>query len=75
MKAEHLKIRDEAFAKYHEERRLKIVKYVESQVAKHIKSGGNDTQSYRIDQAIDYLRVEDEKTLWNAAWEAASNTK
>ena len=60
-----------AFARFHESRRQKLIDYIEKRVARHVKSGGNDSPSYRNDCAYDGIRDlpgNSDREIWNAAW-------
>jgi hypothetical protein len=64
---------DSAFARFHEERRQVLLDYIEKRVTRHVKSGGNDSPSYRKDCALDGIRDlpnHTDRDIWNAAWKA-----
>lgn len=66
-----------AFARFHEKRRERLVAFVEKRVARHVKSGGNDTPYYRSECAYDGMRVlpqHADRDVWNAAWKACLET-
>ena len=65
--------RESAYARFHAERRQKLLAYIEGRVAEHVAGGGNDCPSYRSDCAYDGIRDlpgHTDRDIWNAAWEA-----
>ena len=64
---------ESAFARFHEKRRERLIDYIEKRVARHVKSGGNDTPYYRSECAYDGMRdlpQHTDRDIWNAAWKA-----
>lgn len=64
---------DSAYARFHGERRERLLAYIEDRVARHVKDGGNDSPSYRKDCAYDGMRDipgHSDHDVWNAAWQA-----
>ena len=62
-----------SFATFHEARRKKLLAYIEQRVARHVKSGGNDTPYYRTQCAYDGMRdlpKHSDREIWDAAWKA-----
>jgi hypothetical protein len=63
----------EAYRKFHEERRQRLLDYIEARVAEHVADGGNDVSHYRNECAINgmmNLQGHNDKDVWNAAWKA-----
>ena len=63
---------ESAWRKFHEDRRVALEAYIEERTRKHVKSGGNDSPSYRMYAAIDGMRDipgHSDRDVWRAAWE------
>jgi hypothetical protein len=64
---------DLAYRRFHDERRVALESYIEKRTRKHVKSGGNDSPSYRMNAAYDGMRDlpgHSDRDIWNAAWKA-----
>ena len=64
---------DLAYQRFHDERRVTLEAYIENRTQKHVKSGGNDSPSYRINVAYDGMRDlpgHSDRDIWDAAWKA-----
>jgi hypothetical protein len=64
---------DSAYARFHKERRERLLTYIEDRAARHVADGGNDSPPYRKDCAYDGMRDlpgHSDRDIWNAAWEA-----
>ena len=64
---------DSAYARFHKERRERLLSYIEYRAARHVADGGNDSPPYRIDCVYDGMRDlpgHSDRDIWNAAWTA-----
>lgn len=67
-----------AYARFFDDRRERLLAYIEARVAQHVEDGGNNSTSYRKDCAYDGMRElpgHSDRDIWNAAWEARLNTE